>query len=155
MTRPPLSAPPASSATVPVPWSVPSVPLMRAVRPNSVMTATTVSRQDVAHVGLDRGERAVERAQQVGELTRRRAFVDVRIPADEAHGADAGAVRPRQISSGRAGGVREVGPHARDARRRKLRGVRRRIASIPPARASAARRMRPSSARASLGSVWR
>ena len=32
ITRPPLSAPPASSATVPVPWSVPSVPLMRAVR---------------------------------------------------------------------------------------------------------------------------
>ncbi len=30
---------------VPVPWSVPSVPLMRAVRPNSVATTTTVSRQ--------------------------------------------------------------------------------------------------------------
>src|SRR5260370_1154740 len=41
--RPPLSAPPVRNATVPCPWSVPSVPLMRAVRPNSVMTATTVS----------------------------------------------------------------------------------------------------------------
>src|SRR5262249_39374195 len=34
MTRPPLSAPPTRIATVPVPWSVPSLPLMRAVRPN-------------------------------------------------------------------------------------------------------------------------
>src|SRR3954468_20763256 len=45
ITRPPRSAPPARKATVPVPWSVPLVPLMRAVRPNSVMMATTVSRQ--------------------------------------------------------------------------------------------------------------
>src|SRR5499427_1824616 len=45
MTRPPLSAPPAMSATVAVPWSVPSLPLMRAVRPNSVTRVTTVSFQ--------------------------------------------------------------------------------------------------------------
>ena len=63
-TRPPLSAPPASRATVPVPWSVPSVPLMRAVRPNSVTSTTTVSLQ-AGPIFLDRGERAVERAEQL------------------------------------------------------------------------------------------
>src|SRR5262249_28187570 len=45
ITRPPLSAPPARITTVPVPWSVPSLPLMRAVRPNSVVSETTVSLQ--------------------------------------------------------------------------------------------------------------
>ena len=40
----------ASTATVAVPWSVPSVPLMRAVRPNSVTSAIAVSLQASAIV---------------------------------------------------------------------------------------------------------
>src|SRR6202035_1854630 len=38
----------------------------------------------IAHVGLDRRQRAVERSQQIGELAGGRAFVDVRIPSDKA-----------------------------------------------------------------------
>src|SRR6185312_6205413 len=41
-TRPPRSAPPARNIAPPVPWSVPPVPLMCAVRPNSVATTTIV-----------------------------------------------------------------------------------------------------------------
>ncbi len=40
-----VSAPPSSSAVEAVPWSVPLVPLTRAVRPNSVTTTTAVSFQ--------------------------------------------------------------------------------------------------------------
>jgi hypothetical protein len=42
LIRPPATAPPSTKATVPVPWSVPPVPFILAVRPNSVITSTAV-----------------------------------------------------------------------------------------------------------------
>ena len=89
MTRPPLTAPPARNATVPVPWSVPTVPLMRAVRPNSVMATTEVSFQRVAQALLQGLEGAVESAQQLGEAAGRAALVGVRVPAVERERGDA------------------------------------------------------------------
>lgn len=41
-TRPPRTTPPSRNAAPPVPWSVPLLPLTRAVRPNSVMTRIAV-----------------------------------------------------------------------------------------------------------------
>ena len=40
-----VAAAPASSSAEPVPWSVPPVPFIATVRPNSVPTATSVRRQ--------------------------------------------------------------------------------------------------------------
>ena len=57
---------------MPVPWSVPIVPLMRAVRPNSVMTATAVSFQAVAQALFEFLEGAVEAAEQGREPARSR-----------------------------------------------------------------------------------
>ena len=87
-----------------MPWSVPSVPLMRAVRPNSVTTRDHGLAPGLAHLGLDRGDGAVERAEQVGEPAVGGAFVDVGVPAVEGERADARAVRPRQELRRRAGG---------------------------------------------------
>src|SRR5438445_467095 len=41
--RPPRMPPPRTQNTVPWPWSVPRLPFSRKVRPNSLMTTTTVS----------------------------------------------------------------------------------------------------------------
>src|SRR5882672_10876004 len=62
-----------------------------------------------AYVGLDGCQRAVESSQQIGKLTGGRALVDVRIPSDKAHRC--------------AGGVGEIGTHARNARRWKRSAV--------------------------------
>ena len=138
-----------------VPWSVPLVPLMRAVRPNSVTTVTTVSRHAVAHVRLDRRERAVERAEQRREPAAVGALVDVRVPAVEGERADARAVGAREEFRRGAGRVGEEGAHLRgEACGHRLPSVGS-ITVTSPARASVGEIARgPSSARASSGSVW-
>ena len=105
---------------------------MRAVRPNSVTTATTVSRQAVAHLGLDRGDGAVERAEQRREPAVDRAFVGMGVPAVEGERADARAIRPRQELRRGARGFGEIGAHLRGAGRRRRALL---LASMPPARA--------------------
>src|SRR5262245_2345920 len=79
----------------------------------------------IAHVGLDRRQRAVERAKQVGELARCSTLVDVSVPTNKAHRADAGAVRTGEIAGRGAGSLRKIGAHACDSRRRQLGHVRR------------------------------
>ena len=69
----------------------------------------------LAHVGLDRGQCAVERSQQVGELTGTRALVDVRVPANKADRPDTRAIRLGEEASRCAGSLGEKGAHARDA----------------------------------------
>src|SRR5271155_1259796 len=71
----------------------------------------------LAHVGLDRRQRAVENSQKVGELTGGGAFVDVRIPPDKADCSDTRAVRPGKKTRGRTGDLGRIGTHARDPRR--------------------------------------
>src|SRR5262249_2652650 len=109
ITRPPLSAPPASSTTVAVPWSVPFVPLMRAVRPNSVTSTTTVSRHAGPHVFLDGGESPVERAQQLRQPASCDAFIIMCVPAVERERADARTVGLCQELCGGANGLGEIG----------------------------------------------
>src|SRR3954447_21626353 len=77
----------------------------------------------VPHVGLDRRQGAVERAQKVGELTGSCALVDVCIPADEAERADARAVRLCQEARSSSGGLGEVGAYSIDAGSRKRNAV--------------------------------
>ena len=85
---------------------------MRAVRPNSVTIATTVSLHAVAHGFLDCGDGVVERAEQRRQLPASGAFVDVRIPAHEARGTHARTIGLRQIFRRRAGGIGGVFTHA-------------------------------------------
>src|SRR3954452_17197682 len=77
----------------------------------------------VPHVGLDRSQGAIERAQKVGELTGSRALVDVRIPADKAERAAARAVRLCQEARSSSGGLGEVGAYSIDAGNRKWNAV--------------------------------
>ena len=64
MMPPRFKAPPSTRAVEAVPWSVPLVPLMRAVRPNSVATITTVL--------LHSGPRPLERPSITASRPRRR-----------------------------------------------------------------------------------
>jgi hypothetical protein len=76
-----------------------------------------------AHVGLDSRERAVECAEQVSELTRGCALVDMGIPADEAHRTDPRTIRTRKIAGGGTGSICEIGAHPLDPwRGKRLRG---------------------------------
>ena len=109
----------------------------------------------LAHVGFDRRDRAVERAEQLASRPLTRALVDMRVPAVERERADARSVRPREELRRRAGGLGEIGAHLRDAAALAAGGRAGFVASMPPARAIAARPMRSSSTRASVGSVWR
>ena len=69
----------------------------------------------VAHVGLDGRQRAVERPQEIGELTGRRTLVDVGVPAVDPNRADPRAVGARQIFRRSDGDIGEILAHARDA----------------------------------------
>ena len=126
---------------------------MRAVRPNSVITATAVSLPGLRHVALDRGQRAVEGAEQTGELAIGGTLVDVGIPTDKAHAPTRGPSGRARQARRRAGGLGEIGARPRDAGRRQLRwGVR-------PVHAAGLRQRRqadPAFQReGQLGSVWR
>ena len=97
-----------------MPWSVPSLPLMCAVRPNSDQRDDGVGPR-LAHVGFDRGDRAVEGAEQIGKPALHSPFIDVRVPAIEGQCTDARAVRPGEELRRRAGGLGEIGAHLGDA----------------------------------------
>src|SRR5262245_48802803 len=154
MTRPPFNAPPTRTATVPVPWSVPSVPLMRAVRPNSVMTATTVSLQASA-MAFSIAAMAVSSAPS------RAASCPSAAPSLMCVSQP---TKPAAPTRGPSGCARYFAAApavvATYSRRRAMpapgaspsRGV---IVSMPPSRARLNKARRPSNARASLVSVWR
>src|SRR5277367_794304 len=76
----------------------------------------------IAHVGFDRGQRDVERAQEIGELTRSRALVDVCVPPDKARSPDTWTVRFGEKARGSARGFRDIGAQTRNAKLRKLAG---------------------------------
>ena len=82
---------------------------MRAVRPNSVMTATTVSFHAAPIAALDRRQRAVERTEQNRQPAMRSAFVGVRIPAIESERADARAIRTSHEARRAGCGFGEIG----------------------------------------------
>ena len=54
----------------------------------------------LAHGLLDGGNGDVEHAQQARQLSVRSAFVDMRVPAHDARGADARAIGLRQVARG-------------------------------------------------------
>jgi hypothetical protein len=69
----------------------------------------------LAHVGLDRRDGAVERAQKVGEAAVHGAFVDVSVPAAEGERADARAFGRGKEFRGRPGRLGEIAAHLLDA----------------------------------------
>ena len=97
-TRPPATAPPGTKATVPVPWSVPCVPLLRAVRPNSVITSTAVFAQASPSPALSATSPS---SSCFSGPARRLGCACVRVPAADLQRGDAG---PSAAASSLAGG---------------------------------------------------
>ena len=91
-TRPPATAPPSTKATVPVPWSVPLVPLTRTVRPNSVIASTAVCRHASPSAVFSAARPASSCRSARGQA---RGLRDMGVPAADLQRRDARAVRPR------------------------------------------------------------
>ncbi len=77
----------------------------------------------LAHAGLDRGNRAIEGAEQIKELACGGALVDMRVPTDEAERADARPVGLGEVARCGSGGLREIGAQARHRRHHQRIGI--------------------------------
>src|ERR1035437_3380229 len=86
---------------------------MRAVRPNSVITATMVSFHRLSHAAFDCGNCTVERSEQIGESAARSTFGGMGIPAVERERPDTRPIRPCHKLRGGAGRFGEVSAYAR------------------------------------------
>ena len=84
---------------------------MRAVRPNSVTSATTVSLQAVPMLLLIASSAPLSAPKQLRQPTVGDAFVEMRIPAIERERADTRSVRPRQEFRCGTGDLSEVSTH--------------------------------------------
>ena len=66
---------------LPWPWSVPRLPFSPTARPNSDIVRTTVSAMRSPRSVTSAAMPRAKSSSRVGELTLRRALVDVRVPA--------------------------------------------------------------------------
>jgi len=80
---------------------------MRAVRPDSVISVTTVSLQAGAHIGLDCPKRRIECAEQLRQPAVDHPLVIAGVPAVKRERADTRTVRVRQVLRGSAGSFGE------------------------------------------------
>src|ERR1700682_1588532 len=138
MTRPPAIAPPAKKAIVPVPWSVPVVPLMRAVRPNSVTATTAVSFQSGPRPFWISSKAPSRPPSNCARRPARAAFVGMGVPALEGQRGNAGTIVRGHEARRALGGL----THASDrivARTRLRRAVVHALAQRDPVDFNAAR----------------